>query len=49
MARRPFLHTGEFTTVKDLIKVGNHGGRIGNLKSLTEQELADLVEFVLSL
>jgi YVTN family beta-propeller protein len=45
----PFMHDGKYTSVKDLIQVGKHGGRVGNLESLSEQELNDLVKFVMSL
>ena len=35
--------------VRELLKDGQHGKYGGDLGSLTEQELNDLVEFVLSL
>jgi YVTN family beta-propeller protein len=45
----PYMHDGQFTTVKDLIFKGKHGATGGDIDSLTEEELNDLVEFVLSL
>jgi cytochrome c peroxidase len=45
----PYLHDGRYTTIKQLLVEGRHGlpGKRG--ESLTEQELDDLVEFVLTL
>jgi hypothetical protein len=45
----PFMHDGHYTTIKDLLVTGKHGARSGELDALTEQDLNDLVEFVLSL
>jgi cytochrome c peroxidase len=45
----PFMHDGHYTTMKSLFKEGKHGKMGGDVESLTEQELNDLVEFVLSL
>ncbi len=42
----PFLHDGRYTTIEQLLTEGGHG--LGKTK-LTEQELADLIAFVLSL
>jgi len=44
----PYLHDGRYTTVKELIAKGRHGKERGNI-DLSEQEINDLVEFVLSL
>ncbi len=43
----PYLHDGRYLTIKELLLEGRHGLR-GDLH-LSEQELDDLVEFVLSL
>lgn len=43
----PYLHDGRYTTVKELLLEGRHGLRRG--QHLSEQDLDDLVEFVLSL
>jgi YVTN family beta-propeller protein len=43
----PYLHDGRYTTVKELLLEGRHGLRRG--LNLSEQDLDDLVEFVLSL
>lgn len=45
----PYMHDGQYTTIKDLILHGKHGSKGGNLDSLSEKELDDLAEFVLSL
>ena len=45
----PYLHDGHYTTMKQLLKEGKHGSKGSGLEKLTEQELNDLVEFVLSL
>ena len=45
----PYLHDGRYTTIKQLIAEGKHGKKQGKVESLSEQELNDLVEFVLSL
>ena len=45
----PYLHDGRYTTMKQVLKEGKHGGRSGEVEKLTEQELDDLAEFVLSL
>ncbi len=43
----PYLHDGRYLTVKELLVEGRHGLRGG--QHLSEKELDDLVEFVLSL
>ena len=45
----PYLHDGRYVTLQELFTAGQHGlkGRQG--QKLTEQEIEDLVEFVLSL
>jgi cytochrome c peroxidase len=45
----PYMHDGSFVTVKDLIAKGKHGKYGGDVEGLSEQEINDLVEFVLSL
>lgn len=45
----PYLHDGRYTTVRQLITEGKHVNIGGCLDALTEQEIDDLVEFVLSL
>lgn len=44
----PYLHNGLYPTVKELLVQGKHGLN-GRLETLSEQEIDDLVEFVLSL
>jgi YVTN family beta-propeller protein len=45
----PYMHDGSYLTIKELIVRGKHGGKGGNLDNLSEQQIDDLVEFVLSL
>jgi cytochrome c peroxidase len=46
----PYLHDGRYTNMKDLFKKGKHGNTEGNnIESLTEEQLDDLIEYVLSL
>ncbi len=41
----PYLHDGRYATIDQLLTVGNHGGA----NSLSAEQLADLVQFILSL
>jgi len=45
----PYLHDGRYTTIKQLLVEGRHGLRGGRFEALTEREIDELVEFVLSL
>jgi hypothetical protein len=45
----PYLHSGQYLTVKELLVQGKHGLGNGRQEKLSEQEIDDLVEFVLSL
>lgn len=45
----PYMHDGHYVTIKDLLVTGKHGARSGELDALSEQDLKDLCEFVLSL
>ena len=45
----PYLHDGRYTTIKELLVDGKHGLGRGRSDDLSEQEISDLVEFVLSL
>lgn len=45
----PYLHDGRYLTVKDLLVEGKHGLRRIRDGELSEQDIDDLVEFVLSL
>jgi len=45
----PYMHDGSFTTIQELIGKGRHGKTAGDVESLSEQEVKDLAEFVLSL
>ena len=45
----PYLHDGRYATIRELIVEGKHFAHDDRLDLLTEQEIDDLVEFVLSL
>ncbi|HUT09696.1 MAG TPA: hypothetical protein VMY42_04310 [Thermoguttaceae bacterium] len=45
----PYLHDGRYTTMKELLVEGEHGLQRGRGDDLSEREIDDLVEFVLSL
>ena len=45
----PYLHDGRYTTIEELIVGGKHGAGEGHVDQLSEQQIDDLVEFVLSL
>ncbi|MDR3199267.1 MAG: hypothetical protein LBU34_15475 [Planctomycetaceae bacterium] len=45
----PYLHDGRYTNMKDLFKKGKHGNAEGDIDSLTDEQLDDLIEYVLSL
>jgi YVTN family beta-propeller protein len=45
----PYLHDGHYLTIKELLKEGGHSRSGGNVEGLSDQQIDDLVEFVLSL
>ncbi|MBN2474495.1 MAG: PD40 domain-containing protein [Pirellulales bacterium] len=45
----PYMHDGHYTTLKELLTSGKHGAKGTELDKLTEEQIDDLVEFVLSL
>jgi len=45
----PYMHDGSFCTIQELIGKGKHGKTAGDVDGLSEQEVKDLAEFVLSL
>ena len=46
----PYMHDGHYTTMKELLQKGKHGNKGGGeVDKLSEQQIDDLVEFVLSL
>ncbi|NLX99834.1 MAG: cell surface protein [Rhodopirellula sp.] len=45
----PYMHDGHWVTIKELLIEGKHGAKGGDLSGLNEQQINDLVEFVLSL
>ncbi len=45
----PYLHDGRYTTIRELIVDGQHGLNPSVVETLREDEIVQLVEFVLSL
>ena len=45
----PYLNTGAYTTIRELLEVGKHGVKDGRFDELSKEEQADLIEYVLSL
>ncbi|MDR3108119.1 MAG: hypothetical protein LBU65_00320 [Planctomycetaceae bacterium] len=45
----PYLHDGRYVTMRELLVDGQHYDTNGQIKNLTEQDIDDLVEYVLSL
>jgi YVTN family beta-propeller protein len=45
----PYMHDGKYTTLKDLLTKGKHGGKHGEMDNLAPEQIDDLVEYVLSL
>ena len=45
----PYMHDGKYSTLKEIFAEGRHGAIGGSLDGLSEQDIDDLVEFVLSL
>ena len=45
----PYLHEGRYLHMRDVFKLGTHGDVAGDVGSLTDEQIDDLVEYVLSL
>ncbi|MDO5309850.1 MAG: hypothetical protein Q4G03_10240 [Planctomycetia bacterium] len=45
----PYMNTGEYLTIRDVLVEGKHGVKDGQFERLSEQEQNDLIEFILSL
>ena len=45
----PYLHDGRYMTMRDVFKLGTHGDVGGAVGDLTDAQIDDLVEYVLSL
>lgn len=45
----PYLNTGEYITVRELLEQGKHGCKEGQFDALSKEEQDDLIEYVLSL
>ena len=46
---RPYMRDGRYTTIKELLIEGRHGLRGRRGDDLSDQDMSDLAEFVLSL
>ncbi|MDO4586580.1 MAG: c-type cytochrome [Planctomycetia bacterium] len=45
----PYMHDGRYVDMRDVFKEGNHGDVYGDISEMTDQEIDDLVEYVMSL
>ena len=45
----PYMHDGQYLTVKELLTKGKHGNNGEHIVTLTEEQINDLAEYVLSL
>ena len=45
----PYMNTGEYLTIRDLLEIGKHGCKEGQFDELSKQEQDDLIEYVQSL
>jgi len=45
----PYMHDGQYLTIKELLVRGKHGLKGAETRKLSDKEIDDLVEFVLSL
>lgn len=45
----PYMNTGEYITIRDLLETGKHGCKEGQYDELTKEEQDDLIEYVMSL
>ncbi|MBP5620597.1 MAG: hypothetical protein J6X44_01145 [Thermoguttaceae bacterium] len=45
----PYMNTGEYLTIRDLLEIGKHGCKEGQFDELSKQEQDDLIEYVTSL
>ncbi len=45
----PYMHNGRHATIEETLIEGKHGAKSGGLEELSQQQLKDLIKFVLSL
>ena len=45
----PYLHDGRYVDMKDVFKLGVHGDVAGDVGSLTDEQIDELVEYIMSL
>jgi hypothetical protein len=43
------MHDGHYVKLRDVFAEGSHGDVLGDVSALSDQELDDLVEYLLSL
>lgn len=48
-ATAPYLHDGSAETIYDVLVTRNAEGKHGNVEGLTDEELAQLIEYVRSI
>jgi len=45
----PYMHDGRYLNMRDVFRLGRHGDTMGDIDSLTDDQIDDLVEYILSL
>jgi len=45
----PYIHDGRYATIEETLIEGKHGAKFGGLEKLSQQQINDLIQFVLSL
>jgi len=45
----PYLHDGRYVEMRDVFKIGLHGDTMGDVGGLTDEQIDDLVEYIMSL
>ena len=45
----PYLHDGRYVEMRDVFKLGTHGDVSGDVGSLTDEQIDELVEYIMSL
>ena len=45
----PYLHDGRYVEMRDVFKLGVHGDTMGDVGGLTDEQIDDLVEYIMSL
>ncbi|MCL2005325.1 MAG: beta-propeller fold lactonase family protein [Planctomycetaceae bacterium] len=45
----PYMHDGRYVEMRDVFKLGLHGDTIGDVAGLSDEQIDDLVEYIMSL